>query len=175
MAVLVLVLVWVVSPMEFLSKSDIRRSTASLLESFNLMLASVVICRSGSMFSVSDYIAGIASLGAYGGGLGLAGYGGGLGGYGGGLGGYGGGIVGIPVVTGGNLILGGGLGGLGGLGGGLGGGIGGLGGLGGNLGLGGYTLRGGLLRREDRALDDAGAEVSDTDSGSDNQQETNTI
>ena len=51
----------------------------------------------------------------------------------------------------------------------------GLVGLGGNLGLGGYTLRGGLLRREDRALDDAGAEVSDSDSGSDNQQETNII
>ena len=111
-------------------------------------------------------------LGAYGGGLGLGGYGGGLGGYGGGLGGYGGGIVGIPVLTGGNLILGGGLGNLGG---GF-GALGGLGGLGGNLGLGGYGgLRGGLLRREDRALDDAGTDVSDADSDGDNQQETTTI
>ena len=104
---------------------------------------------------------GIAGLGAYGGGLGLGGYGG-----------YGGGIVGIPVLTGGNLILGGGLGTLGG---GF-GALGGLGGLGGNLGLGGYGgLRGGLLRREDRALDDAGTDVSDIDADADNQQETTTI
>ena len=77
--------------------------------------------------------------------------------------------MGIPVVTGGNLFLGGGLGTLGG---GF-GGIGGIGGLGGNLGLGGYGLRGGLLRREDRALDDAGTEV-ESNSDSDEQQETTT-
>ena len=130
----------------------------SLSESSNLTLASVVICRPHSMFSVSDYIPGIAGLGAYGGGLSLGGYGGGLGGYGGGIGGYGGGIVGIPVLTGGNLILGGGLGGLGG-----------------NLGLGGYGLRGGLLRREDRALDDAGTDVSDSDAEAEDEQETTTI
>ena len=40
--------------MEFLNKLDTRRSTASLSESSNLTLASVVICRSGSIFSVSD-------------------------------------------------------------------------------------------------------------------------
>ena len=79
---------------------------------------------------------GLAGLGSYGGGLGLGGYGGGLGGYGG--------LLGIPIIAGGNLIYGGGLGGYGG----------------GNLGLGGYgSLRGGLLRREDRALDDAGTEA----------------
>ena len=150
-----------VSPMGFLNRSDTRRSTASLSEFSNLTLASVVKCRSQPMFSVSDYITGIAGLGAYGGGLGLGGYGG-----------YGGGIVGIPVLTGGNLILGGGLGTLGG---GF-GALGGLGGLGGNLGLGGYGgLRGGLLRREDRALDDAGTDVSDIDADADNQQETTTI
>ena len=75
--------------------------------------------------------------------------------------------MGIPVVTGGNLFLGGGLGTLGG-------GLGGLGGLGGNLGLGGYGLRGGLLRREDRALEDAGTEV-DSSSDSDDQHETTTL
>ena len=80
-------------------------------------------------------IPGLASIGGYGGGLGL-------GGYGAGLGGYGGGLLGIPVLTGGNLIYGGGLGS----------------GLGGSLG--GYgSLRGGFLRREDRALDGSGAEI----------------
>ena len=68
-----------------------------LSESSNLTLASVVICRPQSMFSVSDYIPGIAGLGAYGGGL--SGYGGGLSGYGGGLGGYGGGELVTELET----------------------------------------------------------------------------
>ena len=78
-------------------------------------------------------------------GLGGIGYGGALGGLGGNLGGYGGAILGIPVITGGNLLYGGGLGAYGG-----------LGGLG--------TLRGGLYggfgRREDRSLEEGeGGEI----------------
>ena len=97
-----------------------------------------------SQFSLT--LPGLAGLGGYGGGLGLGGYGGGLGGYGG--------LLGIPIIAGGNLIYGGGLGGYGG----------------GNLGLGGYgSLRGGLLRREDRALDDAGTEAMEN---ADDKQET---
>ena len=47
-----------VSPMEFPSKLDTRRSTASLSESSSLTLASVVICGSESIFSVSDNVQG---------------------------------------------------------------------------------------------------------------------
>ena len=75
------------------------------------------------------------------GGLGLGGYGG----YGGSLGGYGGAFVGIPVISGANLLYGG---------------TGGLGlGLGSLRGIGG--LGNGLLRREDRALEAEGVELED--------------
>ena len=84
-------------------------------------------------------VSGLGALGLGGGlGLGGLGYGGGLGGYG--LGGYGGAILGIPVITGG-------YGGLG-----LGAGLGSL------RGVGGY---GGLLRREDRALEEGTEVVED--------------
>ena len=76
-------------------------------------------------------------------GIGLGGLG--LGGYGGGLaGGLGGAFLGIPVINSGNLVYGG------------------TGGLG--LGLG--SLRGlgtGLLRREDRALEDEGTQLEDNE------------
>ena len=63
------------------------------------------------------------------------------------MGGYGGAFVGIPVLTGGNLLYGG---------------TGGLGlGLGSLRGIGG--LGGGLLRREDRALEEAGTEIEDNE------------
>ena len=84
-------------------------------------------------------VGGLGALGLGGGlGLGGLGYGGGFGGYG--LGGYGGAILGIPVITGG-------YGGLG-----LGAGLGSL------RGVGGY---GGLLRREDRALEEGTEVVED--------------